>query len=212
MSEDGKYDLHSLYVAAQERAALLAERDSTPSDRPVQPSDFVRRPEIEPGQIRQDSKQHIFWRVVGPTTGGWWCTAWDPKAARWLSAQTLITSEALFTCQVAPADWVSIAMTPKPPKPAPKSLAPGMLVATDVSEEEGEEEGEVVDHPAHYGGKDPYEVVKVAEAWGFDEDAYLFNALKYVARAGKKHDRPIEDLEKAIWYLQRKIARLSTDD
>ena len=33
----------------------------------------------------------------------------------------------------------------------------------------------------------------------------LGNVVKYVSRAGKKGD-PIEDLEKALWYLQREIA------
>lgn len=66
---------------------------------------------------------------------------------------------------------------------------------------------EAVNHPAHYGGEDnPYEVIKVIEAWGFDKDAYLFNALKYIARAGKKGSE-IEDLKKAVWYLNRRIER-----
>lgn len=69
---------------------------------------------------------------------------------------------------------------------------------------------EAVNHPAHYGGKDnPYEVVKVVEAWGLDQDAYLFNAVKYIARAGKKDaTKLVEDLEKARFYLERRIARL----
>ena len=50
---------------------------------------------------------------------------------------------------------------------------------------------EMVNHPTHYGGQDnPYEVVKVAEAWGLDMDAYLFNVLKYIGRSGKKEDNP----------------------
>lgn len=60
-----------------------------------------------------------------------------------------------------------------------------------------------VDHPAHYGGAaNPYEAIKVIEAWalGFS----LGNAVKYIARAGKKDDR-LEDLKKARWYLDREI-------
>ncbi|NDB29731.1 DUF3310 domain-containing protein, partial [archaeon] len=50
---------------------------------------------------------------------------------------------------------------------------------------------EQVNHPDHYGGEDnPYEVVKVAESWGVDKDAYLFNVLKYIGRSGKKDDNP----------------------
>lgn len=69
---------------------------------------------------------------------------------------------------------------------------------------------EMVEHPSHYGGKDdPYEVIKVAEAWGLDKDAYLFNVLKYIARAGKKQDTPtLQDLRKGHFYLGRKITNL----
>ncbi|MGJ4941405.1 DUF3310 domain-containing protein [Bradyrhizobium sp. HKCCYLS1011] len=65
---------------------------------------------------------------------------------------------------------------------------------------------DAVDHPAHYGGEDnPYEAIKVVEAW--DLDFYLGNVVKYVSRAGKKGDE-LEDLKKARWYLDRKIARM----
>jgi hypothetical protein len=44
---------------------------------------------------------------------------------------------------------------------------------------------ESVDHPAHYGGEDnPYEAIKVVEAWGLD--FHLGNVVKYISRAGKK--------------------------
>jgi hypothetical protein len=69
---------------------------------------------------------------------------------------------------------------------------------------------EAVDHPTHYGGDTVYEVVKVAEAWGLDKDAYLFNVLKYVARAEHK-GKMVEDLEKGRWYLDRRIAQLRAD-
>ena len=62
---------------------------------------------------------------------------------------------------------------------------------------------EFVNHPAHYGGAtNPYEAIKVIEAWGLGFS--LGNAVKYIARAGKKGDA-IEDLEKAAWYLNREI-------
>jgi len=42
-----------------------------------------------------------------------------------------------------------------------------------------------------------------------DFDAYLFNVVKYVARAGKKDDtKELEDLKKAAFYLDRKIKNL----
>jgi hypothetical protein len=63
-----------------------------------------------------------------------------------------------------------------------------------------------VNHPPHYGGEDnPYEVIKVLEAWelGF----HLGNTVKYIARADKKGDL-LEDLQKARWYLDRYIKNL----
>jgi hypothetical protein len=62
---------------------------------------------------------------------------------------------------------------------------------------------ENVNNPKHYGGKDnPYEAIKVIEAWGLD--FHLGNVAKYISRAGKKESE-VEDLKKALWYLQRKI-------
>lgn len=67
---------------------------------------------------------------------------------------------------------------------------------------------DAVDHPAHYGGADdPYEAIKVIEAWGLD--FCLGNAVKYISRAGKKDpDKETEDLEKAVFYLKRRIEQL----
>lgn len=56
---------------------------------------------------------------------------------------------------------------------------------------------EAVNHPDHYGGSDnPYEAIKVIEAWelGF----CLGNTIKYIARAGRKGEA-VEDLRKAAW-------------
>ena len=62
---------------------------------------------------------------------------------------------------------------------------------------------ERIDHPAHYGGADdPYEAIKVIEAWGLG--FHLGNTVKYISRAGKKNDL-VEDLKKARWYLDRAI-------
>jgi hypothetical protein len=62
---------------------------------------------------------------------------------------------------------------------------------------------EAVNHPAHYGGEDnPYEAIKVIEAWklGFN----LGNTVKYISREAHK-GAPIQDLKKALWYLQREL-------
>ena len=68
---------------------------------------------------------------------------------------------------------------------------------------------EVVNHPQHYGGDTTYEAIKVIEAWGLDKDFCLGNTVKYISRAGKKDEtKLLEDLLKAKWYLDRKIANL----
>ena len=67
-----------------------------------------------------------------------------------------------------------------------------------------------VEHPKHYGGDTPYEVIKVIRAWGLMENACRFNALKYLARAGKKGDL-LEDLEKARFYLDYEITMLKQE-
>jgi len=66
---------------------------------------------------------------------------------------------------------------------------------------------DLVNKPPHYtaGGID---FIDFAEAKGLTENAYLFNVVKYVVRAGKKVDvDPVQDLEKAEFYLKREIAR-----
>jgi hypothetical protein len=76
------------------------------------------------------------------------------------------------------------------------------------SYEEAASDREAVNHPAHYGGADnPYEVIKVIEAW--ELDFHLGTAVKYIPRAGKKDpQKEIEDLEKSVFYIQRKIELL----
>ena len=63
-----------------------------------------------------------------------------------------------------------------------------------------------VNHPAHYtDGK--IEVIDFIEdkKLGF----CLGNAVKYIARAGKKDpSKEVEDLKKARWYIERRIKEL----
>ena len=73
------------------------------------------------------------------------------------------------------------------------------------------ENKEQVNHPNHYGGEtNIYEAIKVIDAWnlGFS----LGNTVKYISRAGKKDpDKEIQDLEKAVWYLQHHIDMLKSN-
>jgi len=64
--------------------------------------------------------------------------------------------------------------------------------------------GSEIDHPGHYR-PGTYEAINVIEAW--ELDFHLGNVVKYVARAWLK-GATVEDLKKARWYLDRKIAQL----
>jgi hypothetical protein len=69
---------------------------------------------------------------------------------------------------------------------------------------------EMIDHPGHYGGAaDPYEAIKVIEAWelGF----CLGNTIKYISRA-KHKGQYLQDLKKARWYLDREIQKQESPD
>ena len=74
------------------------------------------------------------------------------------------------------------------------------------------ERREMVNHPQHYGGDTTYEVIKVLEAWGLEEDALLWNAVKYIARKPKHEEDRLEDLKKAQWYLRRRIKRMEASE
>ena len=60
-----------------------------------------------------------------------------------------------------------------------------------------------VNHPQHYRTDSGLEAIEVIEAF-FPNDYHLGNAFKYLARAGKKDDE-VQDLEKAVWYIDRRI-------
>lgn len=67
-----------------------------------------------------------------------------------------------------------------------------------------------VNHPAHYTtGK--IEVIDYIEDQKLPY--HLGNAVKYISRAGKKDkDKTVEDLKKAVWYIQRYIGLINQGD
>ena len=93
------------------------------------------------------------------------------------------------------------------------TLIPSMQVLKRISEALNidykelsveENKKEMVDHPKHYNmGK--YEAIDVIEDWnlGFN----LGNTVKYISRGGHK-DNILQDLKKALWYLDREIKRI----
>lgn len=72
------------------------------------------------------------------------------------------------------------------------------------------EESDPVEHPKHYtnGPTCPHcgntiECITITEKMGFCDG----NAVKYIWRR-KMKGKPLEDLKKARWYIDREIARL----
>lgn len=57
--------------------------------------------------------------------------------------------------------------------------------------------------PKHYQLGNGFQVIDLTETLDFCSG----NVVKYVARAGNKTgESTLDDLEKALWYLQRRIA------
>ena len=75
-------------------------------------------------------------------------------------------------------------------------------------------EADNVNHPAHYeSGK--FECIDVmTEAIGLEDTKgfCLCNAFKYIYRCTKKHCTPIEDVKKAIWYLNKFLELAGEND
>jgi hypothetical protein len=62
-----------------------------------------------------------------------------------------------------------------------------------------------VNHPFHYTSHPSgVECITVTECFNFN----VGNAIKYLWRAGLKSPDAAQDLEKALWYVEREIARI----
>lgn len=80
-----------------------------------------------------------------------------------------------------------------------------------------QEKEDKVNSPSHYGYLKKLcgiEVIDITRHMDFD----LGNAIKYILRAGHKHEdgyddkaKTIEDLKKAVWYINDKIKMLEND-
>lgn len=65
-----------------------------------------------------------------------------------------------------------------------------------------------VNHPSHYTSHPSgVEAIEITRHMGFN----LGNAMKYLWRNGLKDGQPaVQDLEKAVWYIQDEIKRLKS--
>lgn len=67
---------------------------------------------------------------------------------------------------------------------------------------------DAVNHPKHYTSHPSgVECIQITRHMGFN----LGNAVKYIWRADLKNDA-IEDLEKAVWYLQDELKKRKGDN
>lgn len=86
------------------------------------------------------------------------------------------------------------------PKDTDKSISGG-------TDDDYESEDKMVSHPSHYQSKNGIEVIDVIEAFTEDlegiEAVCTANAIKYLCRWKNKNG--VQDLEKAMWYLQHLI-------
>lgn len=82
--------------------------------------------------------------------------------------------------------------------PSPSPIAPTTTTTPAQSA--------AVNHPAHYH-PGAYEAIEVIALWGLD--FWAGNAVKYIARAGRKGGAEMmrQDLAKALWYVRDARAR-----
>lgn len=67
---------------------------------------------------------------------------------------------------------------------------------------------EKINHPKHYNMYKGVEIIDLVEQMNFNKG----NAVKYITRAGiKDSDTELQDLSKAVWYLEREIQRLKNN-
>lgn len=92
-----------------------------------------------------------------------------------------------------------------------KDLVPGDWVVLKKLSEWHEKDygfGSAINHPDHYNRG--IEVIDFIESHELNFNRG--NAVKYITRAGlKDKGKEVEDLEKAVWYLQHEIARLKKE-
>lgn len=70
-----------------------------------------------------------------------------------------------------------------------------------------------VNHPKHYEGK--IECINAMQEVLSKDGTISFcigNAFKYIWRCRKKHETPIEDLEKCRWYINKALELLESED
>ena len=87
------------------------------------------------------------------------------------------------------------------------------LLKCFIDRKDKEQKADSVNHPAHYNSHPSgIECIEIARHHNFN----IGNSIKYLWRAGLKSeegmedtDKQVEDLNKAIWYIQDEIKRIT---
>lgn len=86
----------------------------------------------------------------------------------------------------------------------------------DARQDEQDAQHDSVNHPSYYADGN-IEVIDYIEDKNLGY--HLGTAIKYISRAGKKHEqgmssrqKEINDLRKAMWYINRKIDQLKSEE
>lgn len=87
------------------------------------------------------------------------------------------------------------------------------LLKCFIDRKDKEQKADSVNHPAHYNSHPiGIECIEIARHYNFN----IWNTIKYLWRAGLKSeegmedaDKQVEDLSKAIWYIQDEIKRIT---
>ena len=78
------------------------------------------------------------------------------------------------------------------------------------SDRNSDKANDAVNHPSHYcdGGIETIDFIEAKKL-----SYHLASAVKYISRAGKKDPaKTVEDLQKAVWYLNRYIGLLQKEE
>ena len=121
---------------------------------------------------------------------------------KWLDAKKQKPSKIIKAVQEMKTTLDELDKIKDKPKKS-KAIQEGNDLANKIFQETYDKyHADLVNHPPHYksGGIETIDFIEAK-----DLNYRLGNVIKYVSRAGKKASDPIEDLEKAAWYLQREI-------
>ena len=129
---------------------------------------------------------------------GEWCDGCEGCASKICSTEECVELVRMWLERKCkdnpPADKID-----KPRKHLPRETLNSKTMINNVTADN-------VNHPSHYTSGQ-IEVIDFIEdkELGF----HLGNAVKYISRAGRKNpDKTVEDLRKAVWYINRQIQRL----